>query len=111
MRTTDLDAAYGGNGHATLTWSPVTQDANGQPENVLFYRVLRHRHRFTETPKTFVKHLPAVIHPETSISDTMNVIGDIDNFYYYRLITIDESGNISELSAGTGEFDFLTDIP
>ena len=111
MRTTDLDATYDVEGRATLTWSSVTQDANGQPEDVLFYRVLRHRHRFTETPKTFVKHLPAVIHPEASVSDTMNVIGDIDNFYYYRLITIDESGNVSELSTGTGEFDFLTDIP
>jgi hypothetical protein len=111
MRTTDLGATYDVQGLATLTWSHVTQDADGQPEDVLFYRVLRHRHRFTDTPRTFVRHLPAVIHPETSISDTLNVIGDVDNFYYYRLITIDELGNVSELSTGTGEFDFLTGIP
>ncbi len=110
-RTTDLDAEYDVSGHATLTWSQVTQDTSGEFEYVLFYRVLRHRQPLINEPRTFVSYLPAAIHPQTTATDTVDVLGDVDNFYYYRLFTVDESGNMSELSTGTGVFDFMTDIP
>jgi hypothetical protein len=110
-RTTDLDAEYNMSGYATLTWSPVTQDTGGQPEAVLFYRVLRHEHQLVDEPDTRVHYLPAVIHPQSTASDTTDVVGDADFFYYYRIFTVDESGNVSELSTGTGAFDFLTEVP
>ncbi len=110
-RTMDLDADYDASGHGTLNWSQVTQDTNGQPEDVLFYRALRYRHRLTDEPETRVYYLPAVIHPQTTVTDTADVLGDVDYFYYYRLFTVDESGNTSELSTGTGAFDFLTEYP
>jgi hypothetical protein len=110
-RTTDLDAGYDVSGHATLTWSQVTQDANGQPEAVLFYRVLRHKHQLIDEPETRVYSLPAVLDPETTVADTADVVGDVNFFYYYRILTIDETGNVSEQSTGTGAFDFLLEFP
>lgn len=110
-RTTDLDAEYDVLGRATLSWSPVTQDTNGQPEEVLFYRVLRHKHQLVDEPETRVYQLPAVIHPEATATDTVDALGDVDFFYYYRILTVDESGNVSEQSTGTGAFDFLTEYP
>jgi hypothetical protein len=110
-RTTDLDAQYDVSDHATLTWSQVTQDTTGQPEDVLFYRVLRFRHRLVDEPETRVHYLPAVLDPETAVTDTADVLGDVNFFYYYRILTIDESGNVSEPSTGTGAFDFLTEFP
>ncbi len=110
-RTTDLSATYNLAGIATLSWSPVTLDANGQPENVLFYRVLRYRHDFDNPLDVNRSPLPAVIHPSTGVSDTLSVLGDPSNFYYYRLFSVDRSGNVSTLSTGTGEFDVVLDIP
>ena len=110
-RTTDLDAEYDVSGHPTLTWGQVTQDTNGLPEAVLFYRVLRHKHDLIDEPETHVYSLPAVLDPETTAADTADVVGDVNFFYYYRILTIDESGNVSEPSTGTGAFDFLLEFP
>jgi hypothetical protein len=110
-RTTDLTAEYDISGHATLTWSQVTQDANGQPESVLFYRVLRYRQQLVDEPDTRVSYLPAVLDPQTTAADTADVVGDASFFYYYRLLTIDTSGNVSEPSTGTGVFDYLLEFP
>ena len=107
----DLTATYDLNDHATLSWTGVTVDELGGAEETLFYRVLRFHHKFTEPVGTFVRRLPSVIHPTVAISDTVDVLGEVDDFYYYHVFSVDTSGNMSVFSNGTGEFDYSSDIP
>jgi len=107
----DLTATYDLNDHATLSWTGVTVDELGGAEETLFYRVLRFHHKFTEPVGRFVRRLPSVIHPNVAVSDTIDVLGEVDDFYYYHVFSVDTSGNMSAFSNGTGEFDYSSDIP
>ncbi len=87
-------------GHITVTWSAVTSDSIGGPEQVSFYEVYRAMIPYFETENVYF--LSSVI--DTSYVDSAPPDGDV----YYRVVAWDESANRGLQSDTQGRFPFNT---
>ena len=101
---------------AALTWNTVALDQTGNPEQVLFYRVIRYVYdrQGGEPPETtFAGQLPAVMHPEHTATDLEWVPWNesFSHYMYYHVVAVDTIGNVSALSPRFSVFQFLADIP
>lgn len=98
----DVTAQVSG-GTLTLAWSPVTQDAGGNPEAVDSYLV----ERGTSVAGPWIA-IGIVVNP--GFADGGAAIGNPAVNTLYRIRAMDTTGNLSG-GAMAGEFDFAADIP
>lgn len=101
---------------ATIVWNPVTIDENGNPEETLFYRVLRYRY-----PSPVLRaQLPAVLSPQHGTTDLSwvpwsaaqsDTTAFYDQYDYYLLLAIDATGNASAPTARLSVFQVPTELP
>ncbi len=87
-----------------LTWDPVTQDVNGDPETIQHYTV----HRATEAHFAPVAGNSIGQTSSTYFIDMFDTLGDPVTNYFYVVCAVDWVGNTSDGSAAVGEFDFST---
>jgi hypothetical protein len=87
-----------------LTWSPVTEDVNGDPETVTHYTIHRGSEAFfTPSAGNIISQTSG-----TSHIDMFDTLGDPGTNYFYVVCAVDVGGNVSDGSAPAGEFDFST---
>jgi hypothetical protein len=87
-----------------LTWDPVTEDINGDPETIQHYTV----HRATEAFFSPGAGNTIGQTANTYYIDMFDTIGDPATNYFYVVCAVDWVGNSSDGSAPAGEFDFST---
>jgi len=101
---------------AVLNWNAVTEDENGNAENIFFYRLARYsysREGFQAPEIEFDGLLPAVLDPEISVMDTnWTPWNDAFSRYdFYVIHAIDVMGNASAASEMFTVLQFDADIP
>ncbi len=86
-------------GDIALSWSPVTVDTSGSPENVSYYIIYR-----SQDPTGTGDSIAG---PAGSPYLDPGAAGDTLANYFYLVRAVDGSGNRSELSNRVGEFDII----
>ncbi|MCS6844462.1 MAG: alpha-amylase family glycosyl hydrolase [Caldilineales bacterium] len=93
-----------------LSWAPVTQDTNNEPEVVTAYEVHRSTSPyFTPGPGTLLSTVTpgAFGNPSGQITFTdAGAIGNPAQNYYYKVVAVNGAGKASAASNHVGEFDF-----
>lgn len=109
---------------AAIQWSPVSLDQNGNPEQIMFYRVVRYSYyRWLDEPPEidFAGMFPAVTAapytvvdlswaPWEEVASASPPIHSL-SYYFYQIYAIDTTGNISAPSAWFTVFQTETNIP
>jgi hypothetical protein len=95
-----------GPGQALLSWEPVTQDVDGNPEKLRQYEVSRSDRAYFEPAVT--SPLAIVAADTTQYLDGTSGAGSPTINSFYAVTAVDSSWNRSTASRAAGEFDFGT---
>jgi hypothetical protein len=101
-----LTVEAGGPGTALLSWEPVTNDIDGNPEKLRQYEVFRSDHAHFVPAAT--SPLAIVLDPITQFLDGTSGVGSTNVNSFYAVVAVDSSWNRSASSPAAGEVDFST---
>ena len=86
-----------------ITWQPVTEDQEGNPETINYYEIHRGTQaKFAVSEETKIAEAIALEYIDTQ----EGIIGDPSVQYYYALVAVDTAGNKAEQEIRVGEYDF-----
>jgi hypothetical protein len=101
----DLSISLSLQGHVTLAWSEVTQDATGAPESMDHYEVFRHTDAYLD-PTAGLSPIVTLPYGTTSYVDPSSGAGQTGVNHYYCVVAVDQAGNRSAPSNRVGEIDY-----